>query len=83
MEALAPALAPPAQLGLPPPGPAEAGSCSLPLVYLAAGRDEVGLWDVATGRCRQVGFRFVEELVCHASTRAQLRPSSGVLCRCQ
>lgn len=55
IEALEPALAPPAQLGLSPRGPAEAGSASPPLVYVAAGGDEIGLWDVAAGRCRQVG----------------------------
>ncbi|KAG1658241.1 hypothetical protein FOA52_008501 [Chlamydomonas sp. UWO 241] len=49
VDALALAAAPHARLGLPvPSGPMP------PLLYIAAGRNEVALWDAATGRCAQV-----------------------------
>lgn len=55
MEAAA---APPGQLGLPLGGGA-AGALSSAgpqpaLVYIAAGHNEIGLWDAAAGRCVQV-----------------------------
>ena len=48
IEALAPALAPPPRLGL------QESSLSMPLVYVAAGPHEIGLYDVEQGRCHQV-----------------------------
>lgn len=47
IAALALASAPPQRLGLPGTG--------APLVYVAAGEQEVGLWDVAEAKCQQVG----------------------------
>ncbi|DBB16182.1 TPA: hypothetical protein ACH3X3_015178 [Trebouxia sp. C0006] len=49
VEALAPAVAPVGHLGL-----RGGGRGSSPLVYIAAGRHEVGLWDVEEGKCHQV-----------------------------
>jgi phosphoinositide-3-kinase regulatory subunit 4 len=49
VSALALASAPPGRLGLRP------GVAAGPLLYVAAGESEVGLWDVAEGRCLQVG----------------------------
>ena len=49
IEALSPALCPPARLGL------QDSSLSTPLVYVASGPHEVGLWDVEHGKCHQVG----------------------------
>ncbi|GAX85401.1 hypothetical protein CEUSTIGMA_g12817.t1 [Chlamydomonas eustigma] len=51
IDAMSVAAAPPARLGLPVPS---SGATAAPLVYVAAGRNEVGLWDVTTGCCRQV-----------------------------
>ena len=48
IEALSPALCPPARLGL------QDSSLSTPLVYVASGPHEVGLWDVEQGKCHQV-----------------------------
>ncbi|KAK9909837.1 hypothetical protein WJX75_008190 [Coccomyxa subellipsoidea] len=48
IEALAPALAPPTRLGL------QESSLATPLVYVAAGPQEIGLWDVEQGKCHQV-----------------------------
>lgn len=48
IEALAPALAPPPRLGL------QESSLTMPLVYVAAGPHEIGLWDVEQGKCHQV-----------------------------
>ncbi len=48
VEALAPALATPARLGL------QESSIAVPLVYVAAGPQEVGLWDIEQGKCHQV-----------------------------
>ena len=48
IEALAPALAPPTKLGL------QESSLATPLVYVAAGPQEIGLWDVEQGKCHQV-----------------------------
>lgn len=50
VEALAPAVAPVGHLGL-----RGGGKGSSPLVYIAAGSHEVGLWDVEEGKCHQVG----------------------------
>lgn len=47
ITALALASSPPQRLGLP--------GTSAPLVYVAAGEQEVGLWDVAEAKCQQVG----------------------------
>lgn len=49
VEALAPAVAPAGHLGL-----RGGGKGSSPLVYIAAGGHEVGLWDVEEGKCHQV-----------------------------
>lgn len=53
IEALSPAVAPAAALGL-------RQAPAAPLLYVAAGQEEVGLWDIAQGRCHQVclGARF-------------------------
>ena len=50
IDALAPALAPAARLGLAVGDPLPRS----PLVYVAAGPHEVSLWDVETGHCHQV-----------------------------
>jgi hypothetical protein len=50
VEALALALAPRTALGL----ARIATSPTAPLVYIAAGGDELGLWDLEHGRCHQV-----------------------------
>ena len=52
VEALAPAVAPVGHLGL-----SGGGRGSSPLVYIAAGGHEVGLWDVEEGKCHQVSCR--------------------------
>ncbi|KAL3131972.1 hypothetical protein ABBQ38_007667 [Trebouxia sp. C0009 RCD-2024] len=49
VEALAPAVAPVGHLGL-----RGGGKGSSPLVYIAAGGHEVGLWDIEEGKCHQV-----------------------------
>lgn len=49
IEAIAPALATPGRLGL-----RGLDGCSTPLVYVAAGHGEVGLWDVIQQKCHQV-----------------------------
>eukprot|EP00873_Tetraselmis_striata_P002336 jgi/Tetstr1/422600/TSEL_013406.t2 len=49
VEALAVAAAPRSALGL-----ARIAASSAPLVYVAAGGDELGLWDLEHGRCHQV-----------------------------
>jgi len=62
IEAMEAAAAPPGQLGLPPSGgaagvasPAGPAAGAQPaLVYIAAGHNEIGLWDAAAGRCVQV-----------------------------
>lgn len=51
------ACASPARVGithvaLPSPG--------VPLVYIAAGQNEVGLWDVLDGNCHQVSHQWVQ-----------------------
>lgn len=51
VEALAPAVAPVGHLGL-----RGGGKGSSPLVYIAAGGHEVGLWDIEEGKCHQVRF---------------------------
>lgn len=33
------------------------------LVYIAAGRNEVGLWDITSGRCVQVGVEVMVEIM--------------------
>ena len=48
IDALAPALAPPTKLGL------QESSLATPLVYVAAGPQEIGLYDVEQGKCHQV-----------------------------
>ena len=48
IDGISVAAAPPSRLGL------GSGCGNGPLVYAAAGRNEVGLWDVATGTCHQV-----------------------------
>ncbi len=48
IEALSPALCPPARLGL------QDSSLSTPLVYVASGPHEVSLWDVEQSKCHQV-----------------------------
>lgn len=48
VEALAPALASPARLGL------QESSIATPLVYVASGPQEIGLWDIEQGKCHQV-----------------------------
>lgn len=47
IEAMAPALAPPQALGL-------KQAPAAPVLYVAAGAEEVGLWDIGQGRCCQV-----------------------------
>ncbi len=54
VEALAPAVAPVGHLGL-----RGGGRGSSPLVYIAAGGHEVGLWDVEEGKCHQVCCRLL------------------------
>ena len=49
IEALAPAIAPVGHLGL-----RGGGKGSSPLVYIAAGGHEIGLWDIEEGNCHQV-----------------------------
>lgn len=51
VEALAPAVAPVGHLGL-----RGGGKGSSPLVYIAAGGHEVGLWDIEEGKCHQVSI---------------------------
>ena len=51
VEALAPAVAPVGHLGL-----RGGGKGSSPLVYVAAGGHEVGLWDIEEGKCHQVSI---------------------------
>ena len=48
IEALSPALCPPARLGL------QDSSLSTPLVYVASGPHEISLWDVEQSKCHQV-----------------------------
>ena len=48
IQAMAPAVAAPRRLGLP-----RLGTTS-PLLYIAAGPSEVGLWDIEHARCHQV-----------------------------
>ena len=50
IDAMAPALASPLALGVGSGGPGTKG----PLIYVAAGPHEVGLWHVEDGRCLQV-----------------------------
>ena len=50
IDAMAVANAPPARLGLGSTSPTPGA----PLVYVAAGPGEIGLWDVAAGSCLQV-----------------------------
>jgi len=45
---MSPALCPPARLGL------QESSLTTPLVYVASGPHEVGLWDVEQSKCHQV-----------------------------
>jgi len=60
VEALAPAVAPVGHLGL-----RGGGRGSSPLVYIAAGRHEVGLWDVEEGKCHQVSCRLLSlQIIC-------------------
>ncbi len=59
VEALAPAVAPVGHLGL-----RGGGRGSSPLVYIAAGRHEVGLWDVEEGKCHQVSCRLLFSPAC-------------------
>eukprot|EP00798_Chlamydomonas_sp_ICE-L_P013060 gene13060-3672_t len=62
IDAMVHACAPSSWLGLPPaaaaplssPSPSHATTSSAPLVYIAAGHHEVGLWDVAEHKCLQV-----------------------------
>ncbi|KAL4452504.1 hypothetical protein ABPG75_008166 [Micractinium tetrahymenae] len=51
ISALALAAAPPQRLGL---GLGAAGAGGGPLLYVAAGDQEVGLWDIAEAKCQQV-----------------------------
>jgi len=51
---MAAATAVPSRLGLSSAVPPTPGA---PLVYVAAGHGEVGLWDIATGTCLQVRDR--------------------------
>ncbi len=64
IDAMALATAPPSRLGLtsqqpyahdPPPSP------GTPLVYIAASQNEVGLWDLSQGHCRQVLHKLSKE----------------------
>lgn len=50
VHALAPALATPRRLGLP-----RLGTTS-PLLYISAGPQEIGLWDMENARCHQVNI---------------------------
>ena len=59
VEALAPAVAPVGHLGL-----RGGGRGSSPLVYIAAGGHEVGLWDVEEGKCHQVSCRNLPSCLC-------------------
>ena len=70
VEALAPAVAPVGHLGL-----RGGGKGSSPLVYIAAGAHEVGLWDIEEGKCHQV------RTTMHFTTFAlqQYRPSSELV----
>lgn len=54
VEALAPAVAPVGHLGL-----RGGGKGSSPLVYIAAGGHEVGLWDIEEGKCHQVSVDII------------------------
>ncbi len=54
IDGLALAIAPPARLGLGYVHTSTRGWTSGPMVYVAAGRNEVGLWDVAAMKCHQV-----------------------------
>ena len=58
VNALAPAVAPVGNLGL-----RGGGRGSSPLVYIAAGSHEVGLWDVEEGKCHQVMHPAIELLL--------------------
>jgi len=51
IEAMSPALCPPARLGL------QESSLTTPLVYVASGPHEVGLWDMEQSKCHQVFAR--------------------------
>ena len=67
-------------LGLPHPSPTPEPSTSSsslgPLVYLAAGRNEVGLWDVVEGRCIQV-LRGLDSQEVLSLEQPQRSPSSS------
>lgn len=67
VAALALAEAPPQRLGL-------GGRGGAPLLYVAAGDQEVGLWDVAEGTCQQV------RVVGRRSTRAVPGRGRGTCC---
>jgi hypothetical protein len=69
IDALAPATAGPAKLGL--RGLQLAGGA--PLVYVAAGQNEVGLWDLVDCRCHQVRA---------LGLAAWARPGMGCCCCC-
>ena len=71
VEALAPAVAPVGHLGLRGGG---RGSC--PLVYIAAGGHEVGLWDVEEGKCHQV--KQALPLLCTPMQMCQTRPERDI-----
>ncbi|GAB4818761.1 hypothetical protein N2152v2_005807 [Parachlorella kessleri] len=63
VASLAVAAAPPTRLGI------RQGAAAGPLLYVAAGENEVGLWDVAEGRCLQV-LRVLRPGALEASRRA-------------
>ena len=67
------ACAPPARLGLAHPHVAPPPAC--PLVYVAAGPDEIGLWDLVHCRCHLVGGR-------GGGGGARARAGGGVQCCC-
>lgn len=74
IDALAPATASPARLGL-----REAQLGGRPLVYVAAGQNEVGLWDLVDCKCHQVGGLLAGEglvMWCCACFSAWLVPRS-------
>lgn len=51
IDAMSLALASPSRLGLSPSSLPHPG---VPLLYIAAGLQEVGLWDILDGQCHQV-----------------------------
>lgn len=67
IDAMSVATASAARLGLALGGGGPAATQGAPLVYIAAGHGEVGLWDIAAGNClqvRSVGREDADDITC-------------------